>query len=189
MLRTRFTFAAMLALLFAGSMARAQQPNYKLPAEPTAKVGSTLYYAVPLGYIYDHLAYVPNPGDWNLAIGDRFRDRVLLCRVRPLLHHRESRRDRQPRQRGHCRLEPHGASVQRLCGKRERYISRLPFLQHRVRAEELTLLHAVPGGVRRAAARGARPHHPAAVRTAPAVIDHQGHLRCTDDRQHSAIQV
>lgn len=61
---------AALALLFAGPTARAQQPNYTLPKEPTAQVGSTYYYAVPIGYTWDHFAYEPNFGDWNVAIGD-----------------------------------------------------------------------------------------------------------------------
>src|SRR5438034_8364397 len=62
--------AAALALLLAGPMARAQQANYSLPKEPTAQVGTTYYYAVPIGYTWDHFGYEPNFGDWNVAIGD-----------------------------------------------------------------------------------------------------------------------
>jgi carboxypeptidase family protein len=59
-----------LALLLVGSTARAQQANYTLPKQPTATVGGTNYYAVPIGYTWDHFGYVPNFGDWNVAIGD-----------------------------------------------------------------------------------------------------------------------
>jgi carboxypeptidase family protein len=62
--------AAALALLLAGPTARAQQANYSLPKEPTATVGATNYYAVPIGYTWDHFAYQSNTGDWNVAIGD-----------------------------------------------------------------------------------------------------------------------
>jgi hypothetical protein len=61
---------AALTLLLAGPTARAQQANYSLPKEPTAQAGTTYYYAVPIGFTWDHFAYVPNHGDWNVAIGD-----------------------------------------------------------------------------------------------------------------------
>jgi carboxypeptidase family protein len=59
--------AAALALLFAGSTARAQQANLTLPKEPTMQSGSTYYYAVPIGYTWDNMTYVPNPNDWNVG--------------------------------------------------------------------------------------------------------------------------
>src|SRR5712691_6728708 len=59
--------AAALAFLLAGPTARAQQANYPLPPEPTAKAGATYYYAVPMGYTWDMFAYVPNGGDWNIG--------------------------------------------------------------------------------------------------------------------------
>src|SRR5262249_33692107 len=62
--------AAALTMLLAGPPARAQQANLTLPKEPTATVGTTNYYAVPIGYTWDHFAYVPNYGDWNVALGD-----------------------------------------------------------------------------------------------------------------------
>src|SRR5437868_353482 len=42
--------AAALATLLAGTTAQAQQANYSLPKEPTAQVGNTSYYAVPIAY-------------------------------------------------------------------------------------------------------------------------------------------
>src|SRR5207249_10708161 len=62
--------AALAALLLVAPPARAQQANYSLPKEPTAQAGATYYYAVPLGFTWDHFGYVPNNGDWNVAIGD-----------------------------------------------------------------------------------------------------------------------
>src|SRR5438034_2687593 len=62
--------AAALATLLAGPPARAQQANYTLPKEPTATVGGTNYYAVPMGFTWDHFAYEPNYGDWNVALTD-----------------------------------------------------------------------------------------------------------------------
>src|SRR6266542_1603890 len=59
--------AAALAMLLMGPTARAQQANYSLPKQPTAQSGSTFYYAVPLGFTWDNLAYVPNGGDWNIG--------------------------------------------------------------------------------------------------------------------------
>ena len=60
-----------LALLFAGSSARAQQANYPLPQQPTAQSGNIFYYAVPIGYTWDHFAYQNgNHGDWNVGLGD-----------------------------------------------------------------------------------------------------------------------
>src|SRR6266567_351976 len=58
---------ALAALLLAGPTARAQQANYSLPKEPTAQVGTTNYYTVPLGFTWDNLTYVPNGGDWNVG--------------------------------------------------------------------------------------------------------------------------
>jgi hypothetical protein len=59
-----------LALLLAAPTARAQQANYSLPKQPTGQVGNTYYYAVPLGFTWDHFAYIPNHGDWNVGLND-----------------------------------------------------------------------------------------------------------------------
>ena len=59
------------------------------------------------------------------------------------------RRDRQARQRHVRRVDAHRRVVQRLRDGAARQRGRVPVLQHGVRAEELALLHARRGGVRR----------------------------------------
>lgn len=68
--RSANLWLAALAMLLAGPTARAQQANYPLPKQPTAQVGSIYYYAVPLGFTWDHFAYIPNHGDWNVGLND-----------------------------------------------------------------------------------------------------------------------
>jgi len=61
--------AALATLLLAGPKAHAQQANFVVPnlGKPTAKAGTTYYYAVPIGFTWDNFCYVPNGGDWNIG--------------------------------------------------------------------------------------------------------------------------
>ena len=122
---------------------------------------------------------------FKLDRGHRHDDagrRVLPRGVRPLLRHQHRRRDREARQRHVRRVDAHRRVVQRVRDGAARQRGRVPVLQHGVRAEELALLHARRGGMRRGqaesglAVRGGRVRRAAAGCAGRVPGGHDGRL-------------